>query len=230
MEWGSKKETEKTKEESTEQKPQFSADELLAKMSELLAPLATSLNETKTRLAAMEEANRKPEPAVEPSSILDDEAKWKNENLTPLAIATINTNARISLNEILNEVRSEGWGEFAPEIKKAAENAPIQIKANGYDEYVRNIVDMVIGRESRKNGLKRRNSSFILEDASASNSSHENDQVAQADREFLNFEVVTSKGKHVRRGEFLERMGIDVHNPETLKKVKEQWSKVQVVN
>jgi hypothetical protein len=52
---------------------------------------------------------------------------------------------------------------------------------------------------------------------------------SQEDKDFLNFHVTTGKGKVVTRAEYLKRMGIDVSNPEELKKVRESWSKVQVV-
>lgn len=233
MPWG------KTEEKPPEKKPEetkteLSGDALLAKMSELLAPLATSIetfkNETNTRFEAIAKLNEKPAERRDPASLLDDEQKWTEEKLGPIAIATVNANARITENEIFSELREGGWSEFIPAIKETLSKTPIQVKAEGYEGYVRNVVDMIIGRESRKNGLKRKGNSFILEDASSSTNNDQTSQVAQADKDFLNFEVVTSKGKHVKRGEFLERMGIDVHDPEQLKKVRETWSKVQVVN
>jgi hypothetical protein len=232
MAWGDKKDDKPADQKPPETK-QLTGEEILAKMSELLSPLSTSLStfqtETKSRLEAIEAANKKPEPTREPTDLLDDQEKWKAENLGPLAVQNILTNARLTESEVFSELRDQGWSEFVPAIKDILSKQPIQVKAENYEQFVRNVVDMVVGRESRKSGLKRKNSSFILEDASASDHQDAN-PIAQADREFLNFEVVTSKGKHVKRGEFLERMGIDIHNPETLKKVKDDWSKVQIVN
>jgi hypothetical protein len=229
MAWGSKQDDPPKVDQPKDEKPQLSGEEILAKMSELLAPLQTSINATQSRLTAMEEAARvQPEPH-DPARLLDDEEKWKQENLTPFAIAQINTNARITESEVFAEVRDQGWGEFIPAIKEILAKTPINVKGEGYETYVRNVVKMMVGESAMKSGLKRKGSTFILEDASGSAGDKGSTQDS-ADREFLNFEVVTSKGKHVKRGEFLERMGIDIHNPETLKKVKEDWGKVQVVN
>lgn len=230
MGWGSKQDEVKPPETKVEEKPQLSGEELLAKMGELLAPLQTSINATQSRLTAMEEATKKPPEVRDPTSILDDEQKWKEETLTPFAIAQINTNARITEQEVFAEVREQGWGEFIPEIKKVLGDTPISVKGANYESYLRNVVKMVVGEQAMKSGLKRKGSTFILEDASGSGNSDTSNPTAMADREFLNFEVVTSKGKHVKRGEFLERMGIDIHDPKKLDEVKKTWSTVQVVN
>lgn len=219
---------------------ELSADAILAKMGELLGPIST-------RLQAIEDKQKTPEPVREPSSLLDNPDGWANEKIGPVAVATVNANARITIGEIIGELREQGYGDLVSKIKEQCDNAPINIKAGAeFAQYCRNVANMVIGEEARKGGLKRKGSSFILEDAGGSN-----DPVVEAanedDRNFLNYSVTTSKGKKVTRRELLERTGVlvegkdangktvlvtshDLSDPSVLKAAKESWSRMQVVN
>jgi hypothetical protein len=228
------KDTKTAEPPKTEEKPPVapSAEELLAKMGELLGPIKDWQEKTSTRLDAMEEARKPKEPPEEPVenvSVLDDENAAFNQRLTPLAIETINLRARMTEREVLDETMS-GWQEFLPAVKAELANTQVQVKAMpNYESYVRNVVDMIVGREARKGGLKRDKSRFVLEDATSVNDNGTLNASSQEDKDFLNFHVTTGKGKVVTRGEYLKRMGIDVSNPDELKKVRESWSKVQVV-
>lgn len=222
----------KPEEKKPEEKPQLTGEELLAKMGELLAPLKTSIDNQAARLSAIEES-RKPKEEPKPTeipSVLDNEDAAFNTRLTPLALQNVLLQARIIEREVLDEVSADGWAEFLPEIKEELSNTPPQIKASQtYDKYIRNVVDMIVGRKSRASGLRRRDRGFVLEDASSAPSA-EAEKATSEDREFLNFKITTSKGKVVTRRDFLKSQGIDIENPETLKQVKENWAKVQVVN
>jgi len=207
-----------------------SAEDLLAKMSELLSPLSQKLDSQSERLAALEEA-RKPAPPANPEipSVLDNEDAAFRERLTPLAVETINLRSRMVEREVLDEL--EGFSEFLPEIKKELANTSVQVKAMpNYEAYVRNVVDMIVGREARKGGLRRDKQRFILEEGSSASDNTGSSTQSQEDKEFLNFHVTTGKGKVVTRGEYLKRIGIDISNPEELKKVRATWDTVQVVN
>ncbi len=208
-----------------------SAEELLAKMGELLSPIKEWQEQTSTRLSAIEERTKPREvPATPPDkiSVLDDEDGAFNQRLGGLAVATILANARITENEVLSEFPQ--WSEYFPQIKKHLAATDAQYKVNNYDQYVRNVIKMVVGEAALGGGLRRDKNRFVLEDASGANDNNTLSQSSQEDRDFLNFHVTTGKGKVVTRGEYLKRIGIDVSNPEELKKVRETWSKVQVVS
>jgi len=207
-----------------------SAEELLAKMGELLSPLSAKMDSFAERLAAAEEARKPKEPVnTEIPSVLDNEDAAFNQRLTPLAVETVNLRSRMIEREVLDEL--EGFSEFLPEIRKELASTNVQVKAMpNYEAYVRNVVDMVVGREARKGGLRRDKQRFVLEDGSSSSDNTGSSTQSQEDRDFLNFHVTTGKGKVVTRGEYLKRIGIDVSNPEELKKVRETWATVQVVN
>jgi hypothetical protein len=217
----------------TEEKPPEapSAEALLAKMSELLNPLKESIDAQGKRMDAYEEARRPKEPVTpnETPSVLDDENAAFNARLTPLAVETINLRSRMVEREVLDEL--EGFSEFIPEIKKELANTSVQVKAMpNYEAYVRNVVDMIVGREARKGGLRRDKQRFILEDGSSTNDNTGGSSASQEDKDFLNFHVTTGKGKVVTRAEYLKRIGIDISNPEELAKVRKTWETMTVVN
>jgi hypothetical protein len=220
--------------------PEFSAEQMLAKMGELLAPL-------NTRLQAIEERTKPAEPPREPSQLLDNPDGWANEKIGPVAVATVNVNARFTISECMQELRDAGYGDLVPDIKRMCENAPLNVKAgNEFAEYCRNCANMVIGQEARKGGLKRKGSSFILEDANGTNDPAV-EAANQDDREFLNYKITlpgnaAHAGKTITRRDFLARNGIlierngkletshDLNDPAVIKAAKESWSKMQVVN
>jgi hypothetical protein len=212
--------------------PAPSAEDLLAKMSELLdgkfKPFQDSVN---ARFTAMEEAS-KPKPVVtppgEPTSVLDDEGKAFNERLGPLAVAHVELAARMTENEILSE--NSKWSEYFPEIRKTLANTPVQVKAGPeYANYVRNVVKMVVGGAAMEGGLKRDKQRFILEDASSSSNNDSSSSASQEDKDWLNFFVTTGKGKTVTRREYLTRLGHDVTDPKVLASLKQSWSQLQVI-
>jgi len=242
MAWGKE---EKPPEPVVEKKPDFNVEEFFTKLDERIAPLRTAVDDQSKRLAAIEE-NSKPKtpttPAVVPSVLDDEDAAFANR-LGPLAINQVKLSAKIIENEIYDEMRSNGWDEYIPEVRKYFADVPIQTKADqNYEASARNVMDMVIGKAARSSGLKRRNSSFILEDVNATPNDPARQQLQNEDAEFLNFEVVTSKGKRVTRRELLERQGVlveengqlvekhDLSDPAVLAAAKKSWAKVQVVN
>lgn len=201
-------------------------------MAELLSPLQTSIKEIGDRQTAMEDARtRKPEVVPgDPTSIFEDEGKAFAERIGPLAVETVLMRAKMAQNEILGEYSD--WQEFFPQIKTELTNAPVSVKADaaGWERYVRNVADMVIGREGRKSGLKRNNNSFVLETGVGAGDQSGAPSASQEDKEWLNFHVTTGKGKVVKRAEFLKRMGIDISDPAVLAAAKKSWSTLQVVN
>jgi hypothetical protein len=207
-----------------------SAEELLAKMGELLSPISQKLDSQSERLAALEESRKPKEPVnTEIPSVLDDENAAFNSRLTPIAVEHVSLRAMVIEDRVLRELKD--FEEFLPQIRKELANTQVQVKAMpNYEAYVRNVINMVIGEEARKGGLRRDKQRFVLEDGSSSSDNTGSSTQSQEDKDFLNFHVTTGKGKVVTRGEYLKRIGIDVSNPEELKKVRETWATVQVVN
>jgi len=201
-------------------------------MAELLSPIQTSITAQNERLDRIEEArNKKPEPvAGDPTSVFDDEGRAWAERLGPLAVETVLMRAKMAQTEILGEYSD--WQEFFPKIKEELANAPVSVKADaaGWERYVRNVADMVIGREGRKSGLKRNNNSFVLETGGGAGDQSGGPSTSQEDRDWLDFSVKTSKGKVVTRREFLKRMGTDTSDPKVLEAAKKSWETLQVVN
>jgi hypothetical protein len=232
MGWGDKKE-EKAPEVPPEKKPDFNVDEFFSRMQTVIDPIKAAVEDTRTRLSAIEESGKKREESkpTEIASVLDNEDAAFAQRLGPLAIEQVKLNARMVERDILDEMRQQGWEDQIPDVREYLSKVPLTNKASPeYEAQVRNVVDMTIGKAARSNGLKRRGNSFILEDANATPSDPTAQRSSQEDREFLNYEVTTSKGKHVTRKEFLERMGYDLSDPTVLKGIRDNWGKIQVIN
>lgn len=231
-----KKPEEKPAEKPVE-KPAFDIDTFFTKLNENLdarfAPITTAAEETRTRLQAIEDSGKKREEQkpAEMVSVIDNEDAAFAQRLGPLAVEQVKLSARMVERDILDEMKEQGWGDQIPDVREYLAKVPLVNKSSPeYEAQVRNVVDMTIGKAARSNGLKRRGNSFILEDANASQGDTNAQKSSVEDREFLNMEVVTSKGQHVSRREFLKRMDINVDDPEVLKQVKDNWAKMQVVN
>lgn len=150
------------KPKAAEKQPEKSPAELIA---EALRPLVEGNTKLQERLAAIEEATKKPEPKVEanqPMSVLDDENVAFAQRLTPLMLRQLELEARIVRNDIKAEYASAGyadlWAQYETDINKILEGTSV-ISADGKPlrgdpQYVRNVVDMTFGREARKAGMR----------------------------------------------------------------------------
>jgi hypothetical protein len=208
---------------------------LLAKMGELLNPFKESIDNFKKevgeRFAAVEEGI-KPKPApvtpTERASVFDNEDAAFAERMGPLVVSQVELKARVLERDVFDEYKD--WADLLPKVRKILDETPIQTKAApNYESYIRNVFNMLIGSEARENGLRRNGTRFVLEDGASSNRTTDSPE-AQADKAFLDYHITTSKGKVVTRRDFLTRMGIDVTTPEGIKKAKESFSQLQVVN
>jgi hypothetical protein len=147
----------KTPEEIKAEQDAFVAT-LRTSFEETIKPLQEKVNSYEQRFSAIEEGVRKPATPREPTqtpSVLDDEDAAFTARVGPVALQTALLNARVTESEILSEVSAKGWGEFVPEIKSVLSKAPPQIKASDtYDQYVTNVVKMVVGAKAMEGGLK----------------------------------------------------------------------------
>ena len=88
---------------------------------------------------------------------------------------SVMTNARITENDCINSVSGQ-WPNIANEAREVFKNTPWQKKAEtSYAQYCQNVVDMLVGREAKKGGLRYSNkeSKFFIEDASANTGGNE---------------------------------------------------------
>lgn len=152
-----------------------------------------------TQLTEEEERARREREA----GMTDEEKRSLNEK--KLLAVTILTNARLTESEILGEVSAQGFAEFLPKIREHLTATDISVKGQAnYGNYVRNVVDMVIGAAARNGGLKFDGSGkkFFLEDAAASGTN----ETTVLGRD-LNW--TDRNGKVVSGAEQLARLGIN---------------------
>jgi hypothetical protein len=198
-----------------ETKPEDSAqnkteiDELVEKLGasfeERLRPIREEVTGIKAKFEAIEQAASATEQP-EPADITTNTEKWKQENLGPLAVQNALLAARITEREILDSVPEEWRDVVIPRVRELLDKqTSIQQKASpGYGTYVQNCVDLIIGQEAKKAGLRRdsRTKQFFIEDAtrSSSESTPLNDS---------SLDWIDRKGRLHKGSETLQKLGID---------------------
>jgi hypothetical protein len=139
-----------------------------AKLEEKLKPIREEVSTVKTKWENLEKVATATDDThkTEEDANLTDEQKRALNDRKMLAL-TIATNARITEGEIVGEVIGQGLSDFVPKIKEYFQNTPLERKGQAdYAVYCRNIVDMVVGSEARRAGLRLDgNKKFFLEDA-----------------------------------------------------------------
>lgn len=150
--------------------------ELIAESLKPLTALTENFTRMSQRLEAIEAQTKKPEAKrenVESISVLDDENAAFAQRMTPLLIRQFELEARIVKDEIKTEYVAAGygdlWGKFAVEINKIIDESPIATGEGkpfrGDPQYIRNVVDMVMGRHAREAGMRfdGKSKGFFLE-------------------------------------------------------------------
>jgi hypothetical protein len=148
--------------------------------------IAESLKPFTERLDAMQQkmdsTSAPPKPASTPqeiTSVLDDENAAFAQRLTPVLARTYELEANMVRGEIEREYRGLGFGDLWEENRKDIEaflsnSALVTQDGNGKvvplrgdPNYVRNVADMIIGRATRKAGIRfdGKDKRFFLEDA-----------------------------------------------------------------
>jgi len=155
--------------------PNKEQEEFLSKLrttvEEVVSPVRDSVKAMQDRWAELEKAATAPPPPEkkDPADPNTDPQGWMREQLTPLAMQNIQTNARLTEREVLDEV-APYWAHLLPEIKKMfAETALVRKAAADYPIYCRNIVSLVVGKAAQEAGLRFDGQSkrFFLEDATS---------------------------------------------------------------
>lgn len=157
--------------------PEKTPAEILA---ESLSPFKDSIESLRTDLANLKESLKKPEapPRADPAqpiSVLDNEDAAFAQRMTPLLARQLELESRVVYNDIKQEYTHSGfgdlWDKFETEIRKMLESSPL-VNAEGKPlrgdpQYVRNVVDMILGRAAREAGIRfdTKTKGFFLEPA-----------------------------------------------------------------
>lgn len=166
-------------EAGAEKKVEKTPAEIIAEsVSAALKPLSDKIDAYDVRFKTLETNTKRPEPKVTPvenTSVLDDENVAFAQRLTPLMLRQLELEARIVKGDIKAEYAQAGYGElwaqYESEINQVLENSPLvngEGKAmRGDPQYIRNAVDMIMGRAARKAGMRfdGKSKGFFLETA-----------------------------------------------------------------
>lgn len=178
--------------------PEKTAAEMIA---EALQPAMTKMEAMAREMDEIKKNTTKPAPKLEPSeltSVLDDENAAFSQRLTPVVLRQLELEARIIKNDIKAEYNRAGygdlWDQFEGEINQIIDASPLvngEAKPlRGDPQYIRNVVDMVMGRAARKAGMRfdGKNKGFFLETASGDGglqSKPESDGMSDSQRKIM---------------------------------------------
>lgn len=194
-------------------------------IAEAVGPLKEHITKLEGELAEAKKPKRevaKPEVA----SVLEDEDAAFNQRLTPILAKQLEIEARIARDDVEREYRQQGFGDLwdnnRKEIEKILSDTDLvrfdvesqrPVPHRGNPDLIRNVVDMVIGRAARKEGIRysSKDKKFFLEDASSGEPS------------FISRRAETGAGLTKKQIEAAKRLGIPVE------KYKEAASKLNFV-
>lgn len=191
-------------------------------IAESLKPITDSIAALATEVKAMRPVPPQPKP-VTPSeipSVLDDENAAFNTRMTPLIQRQLEMEAKMTRTEIKQEYFDLGfgalWTQYEKEIDGTLANTALVTPdgqggfkvVRGDPQYVRNVVDMVLGRAARQGGVRfdDNKKTFFLEgaDGSANSNNHPSN----------------TEGLTARQIKVFERMGVPLDKAkETMKKL-----------
>lgn len=152
--------------------PEKSQAELIA---EALSPFSQTLQSISQRIETIEQrtAPRRSPEENQPLSVLDDENAAFAQRLSPIMLRQLELESRVVRGDIKTEYERAGYGElwerYSKEISETLDGSPLFTAdgkpLRGDPAYVRNVVDMVFGREARKAGMRfdGKNKGFFLE-------------------------------------------------------------------
>jgi hypothetical protein len=180
----------------------------------------TKLDERLTLLENQTKPAPRPQPQPnEPISVLDDENAAFAQRMTPIFARQLELEGRVVKNDIKGEYAAAGYGElwaqYENEINSILDASPL-VDGNGKTQrgdpqYIRNVVDMVLGRAARKAGMRfdGKSKGFFLETGGSGSDAPPADKV---------------DGMNESQRRVVQRMGIP------LDKAKETMKKLVMVN
>jgi hypothetical protein len=175
-------------EEGAEHPPEKTPAEIIAEsvsaaVTAGLKPISEQIEAQNARFTKLEEQTkpREVKPPVtpgEPTSVLDDENLAFAQRLTPILARQFEMESTIVRDKIVREYMTSGYGDlvtqFEGEINTILDSAPLVTNEGkpfrGDPQYVRNVIDMVLGRAARKAGMRfdGKSKGFFLEPANGS--------------------------------------------------------------
>jgi hypothetical protein len=175
---------------------------------EIIKPLRDDLAAQKTEIEALKTVHITPPKPVTPTDPPDptlEPERWKAETLGPLALQAAQLRAEITEDRGLRDIPQEWRDVVEPRIKELLKSTPIERKVmQDYGVYIQNCVNLVIGEEARKAGLRRdpSNKRFFIEDAAGS---------SNGTTDVLGSELgwTDSKGRYHSPAETLSKLDID---------------------
>jgi hypothetical protein len=144
---------------------------LSAKFDEKLAPIKEKVESVASWQAKIEEQFKEPppDPNKKPDGTeLTEAERLDRDNKANFALNVMNA-ARFTENDCIQAVKGD-YPQIVNEAKTIFAQTPWQKKTEpNYAQYCTNVIDMLVGREAKKGGLRYSNkeSKFFIEDASA---------------------------------------------------------------
>jgi hypothetical protein len=164
-----KKQEEKKSDDQSKSEADVLIEKLGALVDEKIKPLNDGFTALKTDWESIK-AEASKEPPADPNRNSDGtevtpEQRQANREQALFAL-TVTTNARITEEDCIRSI-SDKWPQLVAEARKLFSTTDWQRKAKtDYPEYCENVVDMLVGREAKKGGLRydRSSSKFLIED------------------------------------------------------------------
>jgi hypothetical protein len=164
-----KKQEEKKSDDQSKSEADLLIEKLGALVDEKIKPLNDGFTALKTDWESIK-AEASKEPTPDPNKNPDGtevtaEQRQANREQALFAL-TVTTNARITEEDCIRSI-SDKWPQLVAEARKVFSTTDWQRKAKAdYPEYCNNVVDMLVGREAKKGGLRydRTSSKFLIED------------------------------------------------------------------
>jgi hypothetical protein len=165
------KKTEEKKDGESKSEVDALIDGISARFEETLKPIREKVESVASWQAKIEEQFKEPPP--DPNKKADgteltEAERLDRDNKANFALNVMNA-ARFTENDCVQAVQGQ-WPQIVAEAKQIFATTPWQKKTEpNYAQYCQNVIDMLVGREAKKGGLRYSNkeSKFFIEDASA---------------------------------------------------------------
>jgi len=165
------KKTEEKKDGESKSEVDALIDGISARFEETLKPIREKVESVASWQAKIEEQFKEPPP--DPNKKADgteltEAERLDRDNKANFALNVMNA-ARFTENDCIQAVKDQ-WPQIVAEAKQLFAGTPWQKKTEpNYAQYCQNVIDMLVGREAKKGGLRYSNkdSKFFIEDASA---------------------------------------------------------------
>jgi hypothetical protein len=204
----------KQEEKKADEQGKSEADLLIEKLGALVDEKIKPLNEGFTALKTDWEsikAEASKEPTPDPNKAADGsdltaEQKLQRDQQALFAL-TVTTNARITEEDCVRSI-ADKWPQIVTEARSIFSKTDWKRKAaTDYPEYCGNVVDMLVGREAKKNGLRfdRTSSKFLIEDG-VTHEEGDNNPLLTGDYDWTD---PRNPDRHLTAKQQLDKLGIN---------------------